>query len=57
MAGETDPHNALTFYGDCVKMCEDFTLCLGDKRTGCYITTTHHLTLPFSPRKFLMKAT
>jgi hypothetical protein len=30
-------------------MCEDFAPNFGDKRTGCCITTTYHLTLPFSP--------
>jgi hypothetical protein len=28
-------------------MCEDFTPNFGDKRTGCCITTTHFLTLPY----------
>jgi hypothetical protein len=42
----------VTFYGHYVKMCEDFVLNFGDKRTGCYITTTHCLTLPFSPGNF-----
>jgi hypothetical protein len=36
-------------------MCEDFTPNFGDKRTGCCITTTHCLTLPFSPGKFDQK--
>jgi hypothetical protein len=27
----------------------------GDKRTGCCITTTHRLTLPFSPENLLPK--
>jgi hypothetical protein len=36
-------------YGDCVKMCEDIAPNFGDKRTGCCITTTHHLTFPFPP--------
>jgi hypothetical protein len=46
------PHTTLTFYGDCVKMCEEFTPKFGDKRTGCCITTTYRLILPFSPGKF-----
>jgi hypothetical protein len=50
-------HTNVTFYGGCIKMCEDFTQHLGDKRTGYCITTTHHLTLPFSPKNFLRKAT
>jgi hypothetical protein len=44
--------SSITFYGYCVKMCEDFAPNTGFKRTGCYITTTHHLTLPFSPGNF-----
>jgi hypothetical protein len=42
----------VTFYGDCIKMCEDFAPNFGGKRSGCCITTTHHLTLPFSPGNF-----
>jgi hypothetical protein len=37
-------------------MYEDFALNFGDKRTGCCITTTHRLTLSFSPGNFLPKA-
>jgi hypothetical protein len=29
----------------------------GDKRTGCCITTTHHLTLPFLRENFWLKTT
>jgi hypothetical protein len=36
-------------------MCEDFIPSFGNNRTGCRITTTHHLTLPFSPGNFLPK--
>jgi hypothetical protein len=43
------PHTTVTFYGNCVKIREDFPSNFGDKRTGCCITTTHRLTLPFSP--------
>jgi hypothetical protein len=43
------PHTTVTFYGDCVKMCEYFLRNFGYKRTGCCITTTHRLTLPSSP--------
>jgi hypothetical protein len=32
---------------DCLKMCEDFSLNFGYEITGCCITTTHRLTLPF----------
>jgi hypothetical protein len=35
-------HTTVMFYGDCMKMCEDFTPNFSDKRTGCCITTTHH---------------
>jgi hypothetical protein len=42
------PHTIVTFYGDCVKMCEDFALNFDDKRTGCCITVMHRFTLPFS---------
>jgi hypothetical protein len=42
------PHTAITSYCDCVKMCEDFAPNFGERRTGCSITTTHLLTLPFS---------
>jgi hypothetical protein len=40
-----------------VKMCEDFTPNFGNKRTGCCITSTHHLTLPFSPGNFFYQKT
>jgi hypothetical protein len=33
-------------------MCEDFAPNLGDKRTGCCITTTYCLTLPFLPKQY-----
>jgi hypothetical protein len=39
----------VTLYSGGVKMCEDFGPKFGDKRTGCCITTTHNLTLPFPP--------
>jgi hypothetical protein len=45
------------FYGNCVKMCEDFALNFGDKRTDCCIITTHCLILPFSPGNSWQKAT
>jgi hypothetical protein len=47
-AEQSIPHTIVTFYGDCMKMCEDFTLKFGNKRTACCITTTHHPTLTFS---------
>jgi hypothetical protein len=52
LAKPSIPNTTVMFYGDCMKMCEDFAPNLGDKRTGCCITTTHHLTLPFSPGNF-----
>jgi hypothetical protein len=50
-------HTTVTFYGDCVKMCEDFAPNFSDKRTGCWITTMHPLTLPFSPGNFWPETT
>jgi hypothetical protein len=41
------------FYDNCMKMFEDFALSFGVNRTG--ITTTHRLTLPFSPGNSLPK--
>jgi hypothetical protein len=43
------------FYCDCVKMCEDFAPNFGDKRTGCCIMTTSHLTSPLHQRIFNQK--
>jgi hypothetical protein len=48
-AKQSISHATVKFYGECVKMCEDFSLNFGDKRTGCSITTTHRPTLPFLP--------
>jgi hypothetical protein len=45
----------VTFYGDCVKICEDFAPNFGDKGGSCCITTTLRLTLPFSPGNFVTK--
>jgi hypothetical protein len=45
-------HTTVMFYGDRMKMCEDFAPNFGDKRTGCCSMTTHHLTLPLSPGNF-----
>jgi hypothetical protein len=39
----------------CVKMCEDFAPNFSYERTGCCITTTHRLTLPFSQGNFWPK--
>jgi hypothetical protein len=54
-AKQSIPHITVTFYGDCVKMCEDVVPNFGDKRTGCCTTTTLHLTLPFTGDFFLPK--
>jgi hypothetical protein len=48
---------SVTFYGDCLKVCEDFALNFGDERSGCCIRTTHHLIISSSPEKFLLKTT
>jgi hypothetical protein len=48
------PHTAVTFYGDCVKMCEAAPSKFGDKITGCRIMTSHCLT-PFYIREFFNK--
>jgi hypothetical protein len=38
-----------------MKMCKDFAPNFGDKRTGCCITTMHHLTLTFHQEMFYQK--
>jgi hypothetical protein len=45
----------VTFYGNCVKMREEFVPNFSDKITGCWIITTHLLTLPFSTGNFFTK--
>jgi hypothetical protein len=35
MVGQTVPHTTVTFYDDCMKMCDDFSPNFGDKITGC----------------------
>jgi hypothetical protein len=47
-AKQSVPHTAVTFYGDCVNMCEDFAPIFVNRRSSCCITTTHCLKLPFS---------
>jgi hypothetical protein len=47
----------VTFYGGCMKMCEDFAPNFGDKINGCGITTTHYLPLPIWPRNYWRKTT
>jgi hypothetical protein len=53
-ATQSVPYTTVTFYADCVKICEDFGPSFGDKRTGCCITTMHCLTLPLSPGNFFL---
>jgi hypothetical protein len=45
----------MKFYGYCLKICKNFDPNFGDKRTDCYITTTHRLKFPFPQGKFLRK--
>jgi hypothetical protein len=40
-------HTYVTIYDDCGRMCEDFAPNFGDIKTGCCVTTAHHLTFPF----------
>jgi hypothetical protein len=54
-AKQSIPHTTVTFYGYCVKMCEDFAPNLGDRITCCCITTVLRLTLPSSPGNCLPK--
>jgi hypothetical protein len=48
-------HTTVTFYGYCVKMCEDFSSNFGYKLTGCCFTTRHSLTFLFPPGIFWPK--
>jgi hypothetical protein len=43
------------FYGDFVKMCEDFSPNFGDERTGCCIMITHRHALLLSLGIFFTK--
>jgi hypothetical protein len=52
MAGQSFLHTIVTFYGDCLKICEDFAPNFGDKSAGCCIKTTHRIALPFLPGLF-----
>jgi hypothetical protein len=47
--------NTMTFYGECMKICEDFAPKFGDKGTGYCITAKRRFTLPFSPQNFLTR--
>jgi hypothetical protein len=55
-AKESISHNAVVFYGYCLRMCEDYATKFGDKGTSGCITTTHRLTLLFSPGNILIKS-
>jgi hypothetical protein len=45
-------HTTVTFYCECLKMCEDFAPDFGDKSSGSCIKTTHRLTIAFSLGNF-----
>jgi hypothetical protein len=58
LAGEKSfPYTTVMFYGDCLKMCEYFTLNFGYRNTVWCISTAHRLTLPLSPWNVLPKTT
>jgi hypothetical protein len=52
-AKQSIPHTTVMFCGHCMKMCEDFTLKFGNKRTGCCIKTTGN----FLPKTWLLSPT
>jgi hypothetical protein len=54
-AKQSIPHTTVTCYGDFVNICDHFTPNFDDKKTDCCVTTTHRLTLPFSPGNLLTK--
>jgi hypothetical protein len=45
----------MTFYGNRLKICKDFTPNFGEKGTGFFITTMHSHTFPSSQRNFFTK--
>jgi hypothetical protein len=50
LAGQrVNKHPTVTFYGDCMKMYEDFAL-------NFVITTTNHLTISFFTREFFTRS-
>jgi hypothetical protein len=51
-AKQSIAHTAVTFYGDCVKMREDFVPKFGDKRTGCCLKLSQ---TSFFTREFFTK--
>jgi hypothetical protein len=45
LAGQTVPHTVVTFYGNCMNMCEDFAQNFGNKQTRtCWLL--HHDNAP-----------
>jgi hypothetical protein len=56
LAGQSIPLTIVTFYGECMKMCEDSAPNFGDKRTVCCVTT-HRLVPPFSSGNFRPRIT
>jgi hypothetical protein len=56
-AKESVLHTTMAFHGDCMEMCENFTLNFGNRRTGCCFITMHHFTLSFHLGIFLPNAT
>jgi hypothetical protein len=54
-ATQSIPHTTVTFFGDFVKICEDFSPNFGNKISSFCITTMHSLTFGFSPENFWPK--
>jgi hypothetical protein len=48
-AKQSISHTTVMFYGNCMKLCDDFAPNFGDKRTGSCIMTAAYLSLPISP--------
>jgi hypothetical protein len=46
------PGYTATFFGDCVKTCEDVAPNFGENRHDCFTMTTPRITLPSSPSRF-----
>jgi hypothetical protein len=55
LGGQTILHTTVMFYGDCMKMCEDFTLKFGDKLTknNTTVIPTHPTRLTWPSATFL----
>jgi hypothetical protein len=54
-AKQSIPHTTVTFYGDCVKICEDFASNFGDKELNVALQRT--ITQFLSTKQFLTKRT